>query len=254
MVSQPAGHATEHHVRVGCNTPQWLFSNAPLAQPWNICWWMSGEMLAGSSVGRWYVLHVWNGIPYDQWVHVDIVWQSGSGSGRLIRKWTSSLKPNSLLTCTPHLLYNTTLQPRHMEPHMPQPTQNSNSTRNTLRCTNIMSINQSRHTFTPKLAATIITKLGKNKKHRIHYSRLVDRLYPTESVKGTGPDYSCKLSQRIDPVLSLVLQNLIILLYWDITNPPHHITGKALFCVNIRNGWNNVYNNYFNYSYCVWLN
>ena len=60
--------------------------------------------------------------------------------------------------------------------------------------TNIISINQSRHVFTPKLADTIITKPGKNKKHRIHYSRLVDRVHPTESVKG---DWARILMQAI---------------------------------------------------------
>ena len=60
--------------------------------------------------------------------------------------------------------------------------------------TNIISINQSRHAFTPKLADTIITKPGKNKKHRIHYSRLVDGVHPTESVKG---DWARILMQAI---------------------------------------------------------
>ena len=46
--------------------------------------------------------------------------------------------------------------------------------------TNIIFINQSRHAFTPKLADTIIAKPDKNKKHRTHYSRLVDRVHPTE--------------------------------------------------------------------------
>ena len=60
--------------------------------------------------------------------------------------------------------------------------------------TNIISINQSRHAFTPKLADTIITKPGKNKKHRINYSRLVDGVHPTESVKG---DWARILMQAI---------------------------------------------------------
>ena len=43
------------------------------------------------------------------------------------------------------------------------------------------------------------------------------------------------------------------LLYWDITGAPRHIAGQALFCVNIGNGWNNVCNNCFNYSYLYWV-
>ena len=54
--------------------------------------------------------------------------------------------------------------------------------------TNIISINQSRHAFTPKLADTIITKPGKNKKHRIHYSRLVDEVHPIALAQPPSPD------------------------------------------------------------------
>ena len=60
--------------------------------------------------------------------------------------------------------------------------------------TNIIAINQSKHAFTPKLADTIIKKPGKNKGHRIHYSRLVDGVHPTESVKG---DWARILMQAI---------------------------------------------------------
>ena len=45
-----------------------------------------------------------------------------------------------------------------------------------------------------KLADTIIKKPGKNKGHRIHYSRLVDGVHPTESVKG---DWARILMQAI---------------------------------------------------------
>ena len=50
------------------------------------------------------------------------------------------------------------------------------------------------------------------------------------------------------------------LLYWDITGAPRHIPGQALFCVNVGNGWNSVWNNCFNYSnywvksWVIWIN
>ena len=69
------------------------------------------------------------------------------------------------------------------------------------------------------------------------------------------------------PIWSIFWKELVAvakfdhLLYWDIMCALRHIVGQVLFCVNIRNGWNNVCNNCFNYSYLcliklrvIWIN
>ena len=56
----------------------------------------------------------------------------------------------------------------------------------------------------------------------------------------------------IDMTVSIVTK-FDYLLYWEITGAPRHIVGQALSCVNIGNGWNNVCNNCFNYSYLYWV-
>ena len=53
--------------------------------------------------------------------------------------------------------------------------------------TNIISINQSRHAFTPKLAVTIITKHDKSKKYKIHYSKLLHVVHPTVALPPPTP-------------------------------------------------------------------
>ena len=49
--------------------------------------------------------------------------------------------------------------------------------------TNIIGINKKHGSYTPKLADTIIKKPGGRKKHRVHFSRLVDGVHPSQSVK-----------------------------------------------------------------------
>ena len=72
--------------------------------------------------------------------------------------------------------------------------------------TNIIGINKSHGTYTPKLADAIITKSG-GKNHRVHYSRLVDGVHPTQSVKGEWANmilqahHSPHLAWNLFPVL-----------------------------------------------------
>merc|ERR1712173_413056 len=58
---------------------------------------------------------------------------------------------------------------------------------------NIIEINRAHNAFTPKLADSIIQK-PRNKKHRIHYSRLVDGVHPVQSVR---EDWASKLIHAI---------------------------------------------------------
>ena len=60
--------------------------------------------------------------------------------------------------------------------------------------TNIIGINKSHGTYTPKLADAIITKSG-GKNHSVHYSRLVDGVHPTQSVK---EEWANMILQAID--------------------------------------------------------
>ena len=66
--------------------------------------------------------------------------------------------------------------------------------------TNIIGINKSHGTYTPKLADAIITKSGGGGgggggNHRVHYSRLVDGVHPTQSVK---EEWANMILQAID--------------------------------------------------------
>ena len=113
-----------------------------------------------------------------------------------------SLRPNSLLTRTPHHLYNTTLKPSHMEPHTPQPTQNSNAWILPAIPWDATQLNehnqrhQHKHYIYQPIKTCLHTKISlhnyhktwQEQKHRIHYSRLVDWVPPTVCEVGLCQD------------------------------------------------------------------
>ena len=59
----------------------------------------------------------------------------------------------------------------------------------------IVQTNTNNNMITPYLASTIVTNMGQNKPHRIHYSRLADGVHPTDALRDRWAE---KLNKAIE--------------------------------------------------------
>ena len=125
---------------------------------------------------------------------MDVVLASSRGKGleALIRSKHPSPDHLIMKSTSPAKLRNHSALLKHCKQY---PTMQENIISSLLIInTNIIGINKSHGAYTPKLADAIITKSG-GTNHRVHYSRLVDGVHPTQSVK---EEWANMILQAID--------------------------------------------------------